>query len=90
MRIAIIPARGGSKRIPRKNIRQFRGKPMIAWSIDAARASGLFDAIHVSTDDAEIADIALAYGATIPFFDHKNWQMIMQDLIRSFLMTWRA
>ncbi len=67
MRIAIIPARGGSKRIPRKNIRLFRGKPMVAWSILAALKSGLFDAVHVSTDDDEIADIAKQYGATIPF-----------------------
>lgn len=53
MKIAIIPARGGSKRIPRKNIKDFCGKPMIAWSIEAAKASGLFDHIIVSTDDAE-------------------------------------
>ena len=56
--IAIIPARGGSKRIPKKNIRDFLGKPIIAYSIDAARASGLFDRILVSTDDPEIAAAA--------------------------------
>lgn len=67
MRVAIIPARGGSKRIPRKNIKPFCGKPMIAWSIAAAQASGCFDKIIVSTDDAEIAETALLYGATIPF-----------------------
>ncbi len=67
MRIAIIPARGGSKRIPRKNIKLFCGKPMIAWSINAAKASGLFDHIIVSTDDAEIAQIAKAWGAEVPF-----------------------
>jgi len=67
MKVAIIPARGGSKRIPRKNIRPFAGKPMIAWSIEAARASGLFERIVVSTDDAEIADVARQYGAEIPF-----------------------
>jgi pseudaminic acid cytidylyltransferase len=66
-RVAIIPARGGSKRIPRKNIKEFCGKPMIAWSIEAAKASGCFDKIIVSTDDAEIADVAKEWGATIPF-----------------------
>ncbi len=63
MKIAVIPARGGSKRIPRKNIKLFCGKPMIAWSIEAAQASGLFDHIVVSTDDAEIAEVAKAHGA---------------------------
>lgn len=67
MRVAIIPARGGSKRIPHKNIREFRGKPVIAWSIDAARAAALFDRIVVSTDDPMIADVAKAYGAEVPF-----------------------
>jgi len=56
--VAVIPARGGSKRIPRKNIRDFCGKPMIAWPIETARSSGLFDRIIVSTDDAEIAAVA--------------------------------
>ena len=67
MKIAVIPARGGSKRIPRKNIKLFCGKPMIAWSIAAARASGLFDHIVVSTDDAEIAEVAKVHGAEVPF-----------------------
>ena len=67
MKVAIIPARGGSKRIPRKNVKLFCGKPMIAWSIEAAQASGCFDKIIVSTDDAEIAEIARQYGATVPF-----------------------
>ena len=67
MRIAIIPARGGSKRIPRKNIKEFFGKPMIAWSIEAANASGLFDHVFVSTDDDEIAKVAKNYGASVPF-----------------------
>lgn len=67
MRIAIIPARGGSKRIPRKNIREFRGKPMIAWSIEAAIESGCFDDVVVSTDDEEIATIAKRFGARVPF-----------------------
>jgi pseudaminic acid cytidylyltransferase len=67
MKVAIIPARGGSKRIPRKNIKSFCGKPMIAWSIEAAKASGLFDHIIVSTDDAEIAEVAKQLGAEVPF-----------------------
>ena len=66
--LAIIPARGGSKRIPRKNIRSFLGKPIIAYSIEAAINSGLFDEIIVSTDDEEIASVAKEYGATVPFF----------------------
>lgn len=67
MRIAVIPARGGSKRIPRKNIKPFCGKPMIAWSIEAAKSSGLFEYIIVSTDDAEIAEVAKQWGAEVPF-----------------------
>lgn len=67
MKLAVIPARGGSKRIPRKNIKPFCGKPMLAWSIEAARTSGCFDHIIVSTDDLEIADIAQQYGAKVPF-----------------------
>ena len=68
MKLAIIPARGGSKRIPRKNIKLFFGKPMIAYSIEAAIESGCFDKIIVSTDDAEIASVAEQYGAEVPFF----------------------
>lgn len=67
MNIAIIPARGGSKRIPRKNIKLFMGKPMIAWSIEAAIDSGCFGRVIVSTDDAEIAEIAESCGADVPF-----------------------
>lgn len=67
MKLAVIPARGGSKRIPRKNIKHFCGKPMIAWSIEAAQASGCFDKIIVSTDDTEIAEVARAHGAEVPF-----------------------
>jgi len=67
MNIAIIPARGGSKRIPRKNILEFAGMPMIAHSILAAKKTGIFDKVVVSTDDAEIADVAKHYGAEIPF-----------------------
>lgn len=65
--IAIIPARGGSKRIPRKNVKPFLGKPMLAYSIEAALATGLFDEVMVSTDDEEIADVARQYGAKVPF-----------------------
>jgi pseudaminic acid cytidylyltransferase len=67
MRIAIIPARGGSKRIPRKNIRDFNGMPIIGYAIAAARDSGCFDEVMVSTDDQEIADIARQFGASVPF-----------------------
>lgn len=65
--IAIIPARGGSKRIPRKNIKDFLGTPIIAYSIEAALKSGVFDEVMVSTDDNEIAQIAQKYGAKVPF-----------------------
>ncbi len=65
--VAIIPARGGSKRIPRKNIKLFHGKPLIAYSIGAALKSNLFDKVIVSTDDEEIAKIAVEHGAIVPF-----------------------
>lgn len=67
MKIAVIPARGGSKRIPRKNIKEFCGKPMIAYSIEAALQSDCFDKVIVSTDDMEIAEVAKSYGAEVPF-----------------------
>ncbi|MDB9697939.1 pseudaminic acid cytidylyltransferase [Planktomarina temperata] len=67
MKIAVIPARGGSKRIIKKNIKHFCGKPMIAWSILTAKSAGIFDSIIVSTDDEEIAEIAKFYGASVPF-----------------------
>lgn len=67
MKIAVIPARGGSKRIPRKNIREFCGKPMISYAIDAALASGLFEHVVVSTDDDEIRKISVQAGAKVPF-----------------------
>lgn len=67
-KIAIITARGGSKRIPRKNIREFCGKPILAYSIEAALESKLFDTVMVSTDDGEIAEIARRYGAEVPFY----------------------
>lgn len=72
MNVAIIPARGGSKRIPRKNIRPFAGKPIIAYSIEAAKECGLFDRIIVSTDDMEIAEVARRYGAEVPFMRPKE------------------
>jgi pseudaminic acid cytidylyltransferase len=67
MNIAVIPARGGSKRIPRKNIKEFNGKPMISWPIKMALSSGLFDHVIVSTDDKEIAVISTKHGAETPF-----------------------
>ncbi len=70
--IAIITARGGSKRLPRKNIRPFCGKPMIAWPIEVALKSECFEYVLVSTDDAEIAEIAKQYGADVPFLRPKE------------------
>ena len=67
-RIAIITARGGSKRIPRKNIKEFCGKPILAYSIEAALKSEMFDTVMVSTDDEEIAAVAKQYGAEVPFY----------------------
>lgn len=67
MNVAIIPARGGSKRIPRKNIKNFCGKPMITWSIEAALQSSCFERVIISTDDEEIAELALCLGAQVPF-----------------------
>lgn len=66
--LAVITARGGSKRIPRKNIREFCGRPIIEYSIEAAQRTGIFDEIMVSTDDAEIAEVAQKAGAKVPFF----------------------
>ena len=66
-KLAIIPARGGSKRIPKKNIKFFLGKPIIAYAIETAINSKLFDEVMVSTDDHEIAEIAVSYGAKVPF-----------------------
>ncbi len=70
--LCIIPARGGSKRIPRKNIKSFLGKPIIAYSIETALNSGLFDEVMVSTDDEEIKQVALQYGAKVPFLRSKK------------------
>lgn len=66
--LALITARGGSKRIPRKNIKEFCGKPILCYSIEAALAAGVFEEVMVSTDDEEIADISRKYGASVPFF----------------------
>lgn len=65
MSAAIIPARGGSQRIPRKNVREFMGRPMLAWAIGAAQESGVFSRVYVSTEDAEIAEVAQRYGARV-------------------------
>lgn len=72
MKLCVIPARGGSKRIPKKNIRNFCGKPIIAWSIETVIRAGCFDKIIVSTDDNEIADVAKQFGAEIPFLRPKE------------------
>lgn len=87
--IAIIPARGGSKRIPRKNVREFCGKAMIAWPIQAAQESGIFDIIIVSTDDPEIAEVATRWGGEVPFFrpaelsdDHTATRPVVNHAIR--------
>jgi N-acylneuraminate cytidylyltransferase len=94
MNIAIIPARGGSKRIPRKNIKTFCGKPIMAWSISAAIASSCFDRIIVSTDDQEIADIAQAWGAEVPFIrpanladDHTDTISVVNHAIRQLMLN---
>ena len=71
-KLAIIPARGGSKRILRKNIKSFLGKPIIAYSIEAALKSNLFEEVMVSTDDEEIAKVAIRYGAKVPFYRSKK------------------
>lgn len=89
--VAIITARGGSKRIPRKNIKDFCGKPIMAYSIEVARESGLFDEVMVSTDDEEIAEIAQKYGATIPFLrseatsdDHATTVAVLQEVLAEY------
>lgn len=91
MKLAVIPARGGSKRIPRKNIKEFCGKPMIVWSIEAALQSACFDHVIVSTDDAEIAAVAKQHGAQVPFVrpaelsdDHTGTTAVMAHAINWF------
>lgn len=85
-RLAVIPARGGSKRIPRKNIKEFNGRPLISYSIAAAKESGLFSRVIVSTDDEEIAGIARKFGAEVPFMrsrdladDHTGTFAVVRD-----------
>lgn len=83
-RIAIVPARGGSKRIPRKNIKNFCGKPILTYSIEAALKTDLFDEVMVSTDDGEIAEIARKYGASVPFMrsaETANDFAILKDVL---------
>jgi len=86
--LAIIPARGGSKRIPRKNVKLFLGKPIIAYSIEVAIESGLFDEVIVSTDDQEIAQISRKYGAKVPFMrseENSNDFAILNDVLTEVL-----
>lgn len=90
MRLAVIPARGGSKRIPRKNIKPFCGKPIIAWSIEAALQSDCFDRVVVSTDDDEIAAVARTHGAEVPFTrpaaladDHAGTLAVMRHAVEA-------
>lgn len=97
MKLAVIPARGGSKRIPRKNIKPFRGKPIIAWSIEAALRSGCFDQVVVSTDDGEIAEVSKRYGASVPFMrppeladDHTGTGAVVAHAIEWFLRIGRS
>jgi pseudaminic acid cytidylyltransferase len=92
--VAVITARGGSKRIPRKNIKFFRDKPIIAYSIQTALQSGLFDTVMVSTDDAEIAEISIKYGAEVPFYrspatadDHSGTAEVMLEVIGQLIDT---
>ncbi|MDZ4363646.1 pseudaminic acid cytidylyltransferase [Brevundimonas sp.] len=96
-RLAVIPARGGSKRIPRKNIRDFAGRPIIGWSIATALDSGLFDTVMVSTDDAEIAALAEVGGASVPFLrsaatsdDHATLVQVMAEVIAAYADQGRA
>jgi len=89
--LAIIPARGGSKRIPRKNIKPFLGKPIIAYSIEAALKSNLFDEIMVSTDDEEIAKTAINYGAEVPFLrsnENANDFAVLADVIEEVVLNY--
>lgn len=90
--LAIIPARGGSKRIPRKNIKDFLGKPIIAYSIETALKSNLFEEVMVSTDDEEIAGISKKYGASIPFYRSQKTAddfAILQDVIDETLAEYK-
>jgi N-acylneuraminate cytidylyltransferase len=91
--LAIIPARGNSKRIPRKNIRDFLGKPIISYPIQTARATGLFDEIMVSTDDEGIARLAEEYGAVVPFMrsgKNADDHAVLRDVVREVLGNYRS
>lgn len=93
MKIAIITARGGSKRIPRKNIKDFLGKPIIAYSIEAALASNLFDEVMVSTDDEEIAQVARSFGASVPFLRSSSTSddfATTAEVLREVLASYKA
>lgn len=92
-KVCIITARGGSKRIPGKNIKDFLGKPIIAYSIEAALGSGVFDEVMVSTDSAEIAEIAKAYGAKVPFVrsdENANDFAVTRDVCKEVIESYRA
>lgn len=89
--LAIITARGGSKRIPRKNIKEFCGKPILCYSIEAAKDAGVFDEIMVSTEDEEIADLAKREGASVPFFrsfetagDHASTDDVIMEVLKEY------
>ncbi len=91
--VCIIPARGGSKRIPRKNINFFLGKPIISYSIEMALSTGLFDEVMVSTEDKEIASIAIEYGARVPFFrseDTSNDYSTTMDVLKEVISQYRS
>jgi len=95
--LCIIPARGGSKRIPRKNIKDFLGKPIIAYSIEAALKSGLFSEVMVSTDDEEIAEVAQKYGAKVPFMrsektadDYATTMVVINEVVQQYQVRQRT
>lgn len=90
-KLAIITARGGSKRIPRKNIKEFCGKPILCYSIEAAKKANVFDEIMVSTEDAEIAQVAKKAGASVPFFrsadtsgDYASTDDVIMEVLKSY------
>ena len=96
-RLAIIPARGGSKRIPGKNIKPFLGKPIISYSIEAAVSSGLFDTVMVSTEDSRIKEIALEYGAIVPFDrsaensdDHATTFDVIEEVVSEYVKSGKS
>ena len=90
--LCIIPARGGSKRIPRKNVKLFLGKPMLAYSIETAKSTGLFAEVMVSTDDNEIAEVAKSYGAEVPFMrsaDTSNDFATTADVLKEVILNYK-